>query len=42
MRTAIASHELLPKGLDLESLSIETIPVPPVLRKPQAAYSSGP
>jgi transposase len=24
MRTAIASHELLPKGLDLQSLSIET------------------
>jgi transposase len=24
MRTAIATHELLPKGLDLESLSIET------------------
>ncbi len=24
MRTAIAPHELLPKGLDLESLSIET------------------
>ena len=24
LRTAIATHELLPKGLDLESLSIET------------------
>ena len=24
MRTAIAPHELLPKGLDLEGLSIET------------------
>ena len=24
MRTAIAAHELLPKGLELESLSIET------------------
>jgi len=24
MRTAIATHELLPKGLDLKSLSIET------------------
>lgn len=24
MRTVIATHELLPKGLDLESLSIDT------------------
>jgi len=24
MRTVVASHELLPKGLELESLSVET------------------